>query len=121
MVDLEEAYELIKEWGLARSDFVAQKCRPHLSGNYVSDNSVESAGYFDDCLQTIVDIGLKEAKNFLGKAESKTKCLYCDSILKNSPNKHWWVKKTYNEGICYRCILSLAKSVLVAMERTGNS
>lgn len=47
------------------------------------------------------------------------KCWYCESELKDAPTDQWWIKKTYDEGICHRCILSLARSVLVTMERTA--
>jgi hypothetical protein len=44
------------------------------------------------------------------------RCLVCDSPLRDAPTRRWWLDKDGTHGICYDCILHLAKHVLWAME-----
>ena len=122
MKELEDAYELIRQWGLNSDDFIAKNFQHRMYDGYANDNSIELSDLYIDSLQTIFDFGLKKAKELLDRIErhdpQESKCWYCESTLKESPNNHWWIKKTYNEGICYRCVLSLARSVLISMEKT---
>jgi len=115
MKELKEAYETISGWGINIDDFIAQNFNHHLIGGEHGDNSIELAQFFQKQLQVIVDIGLKGADKRLN--QDKARCLYCDSELKPAPTKHFWIKKDYNNGICHRCILKLAASVLASMER----
>ena len=44
-------------------------------------------------------------------------CLWCEQILIDSPTDKWWIgHRTHGKGICYDCVLSLAKQVLGMME-----
>ena len=45
------------------------------------------------------------------------KCIWCDKDLKKKMNvKRWFITKNYNSGVCYRCVLTLARNVLRALE-----
>ena len=43
-------------------------------------------------------------------------CVICKTKLKVSPTKRWWIKLSYDTGICYDCILHLSSTVLKMME-----
>ena len=122
MDKLEDAYELISMWRLDKDGFIIQNLKHHMNDGYPDDNSSSLYKQYVDSLEAIMDFGLKEAKKLLDKVNKHdpkdSKCWHCESTLEESPNNHWWTKKTYNEGICYRCVLSLARSVLISMERT---
>lgn len=45
------------------------------------------------------------------------KCVWCDRELKPAPTKLWHITKDFESGICYECVLSLAKLILVSLER----
>lgn len=47
----------------------------------------------------------------------KVKCLWCESTLTNTPTVKWWIRKKYDEGICYECIIALSRNVLRALEK----
>ena len=46
-----------------------------------------------------------------------TNCVICGRELTGAPTKRWWIHVSARKGICYECILKLAKSVLRAMEK----
>ena len=55
------------------------------------------------------------------KSKEKTpiaECVWCECDLYESPTDRFWIGgDKYGKGICKECILSLAKQVLIQLEK----
>ena len=66
-MELQEAYDTIKEWGADTDNFVAQNFRHIMCGGEASDNSIELYEFFMTQLNTVVAHGLSAIDKALSR------------------------------------------------------
>ena len=62
-VSIEEAIGVINEWGVDCDNFVAHNYRQYMNGGNPSDDSMEKAQYFMECLRLVCNLGIEAYNN----------------------------------------------------------
>ncbi len=100
-ITLEEARSVIKEWGIDSDNYSCVNLKQYMHGGDASDNSIQTHGYHQKCLQIVVDAGLSEPKEAKADAIHNTEQL---EIAHNQCHEcflSWHYRGKQDQGWCY--------------------